>query len=111
MAYPLIAASSEGHNQIAKRLAEKGADANAKGDYGGSALQAACLNGHSQIVDWHLEQGAYVNDHIRRYSRNCLRPLFSFWLLVLFWLFIWKMRIKRTSWLPLLHMLLSWWYL
>ena len=59
---PLIAASSEGHVKIAKRILEhKGADPNSKDKDGTSALMAAAVRGHKEVVEELLKSGADVN--------------------------------------------------
>lgn len=55
----LEAASCKGHEQVAQRLLESGADIDVEGRYGG-ALQAALYKGHDQVVQLLLEKRASV---------------------------------------------------
>lgn len=58
----LIAASSEGHVVIVKRLlASEGIDSNAKDKDGTNALMAASVRGHKDVVQLLLENNALVN--------------------------------------------------
>ncbi|KAJ5588763.1 hypothetical protein N7537_011441 [Penicillium hordei] len=59
--YPVMWASSNGHDRIVELLLERGANVNAQGGLYGNALQAACSGGHDKIAQMLLERGADVN--------------------------------------------------
>jgi len=59
---PLIAASSEGHLEIAKMLTDAKANVSVKDKDETSALMAAAARGHADIVEALLTAGANVND-------------------------------------------------
>jgi len=59
---PLIAASSEGHLEIAKMLIDAKANVSVKDKDETSALMAAAARGHADIVEALLTAGANVND-------------------------------------------------
>ena len=58
---PLISASRKGHEDIVRILLEHGADTNAQGKQGQSALLVASLRGHERIVRILLENGADID--------------------------------------------------
>ncbi|PVH90087.1 hypothetical protein DM02DRAFT_548438, partial [Periconia macrospinosa] len=55
----LQAASRRGHEQIVRRLLDKGADINAQGGFYGNALQAASSGGQEQIMMLLQDNGAH----------------------------------------------------
>lgn len=57
----LIEASLHGHLDTVRRLLDQGADINAKGNTGATALMMACWWGHVDIVKLLLDRGANVN--------------------------------------------------
>ena len=57
----LIEASLRGHFDTVRRLLDQGADINAKGINGATALMMACWWGHVDIVRLLLDRGANVN--------------------------------------------------
>ncbi|KAI9774257.1 MAG: hypothetical protein M1840_004151 [Geoglossum simile] len=57
----LINAASQGQEVAAQQLLEKGADVNAKGKDGWTALRWAAFRGHEAMVRLLLEKGAFVN--------------------------------------------------
>ncbi|KAJ5938081.1 hypothetical protein N7454_004423 [Penicillium verhagenii] len=59
--YPLAWASSEDHGNTLQILLEHEADINAQSEYYGSALQAACTHGSTELVELLLERGADIN--------------------------------------------------
>ncbi|OQE16718.1 hypothetical protein PENSTE_c023G07929 [Penicillium steckii] len=71
----LVAASSEGHQEIAKLLLHQGADINAKGGSSGNALQVASLEGRQGIVKLLLDQGADINAQSGLYGNALLAAL------------------------------------
>ena len=60
-ACPLYSASRKGLDVTVQKLLDRGADANARGGYFGSALQAASSGGHVKVVQKLLDRGADVN--------------------------------------------------
>jgi ankyrin repeat protein len=58
---PLYYSSLLGLGRVTKQLVKEGADVNAPGGFRGSALHAACNEGHDVIVQMLLESGADVN--------------------------------------------------
>jgi len=59
---PLIAASSEGHLEIANMLIDANANVNAKDKDETNSLMAAAAKGHTDIVETLLKAGANVNE-------------------------------------------------
>ena len=57
----LMFVAREGHTEVARILLENGADPNAKGRDGTSALTIAAEQGHVDIIKLLLTKGAYVN--------------------------------------------------
>ncbi len=59
------AACRNGHTGVAAVLRQHGADIDAKGVFGGSALHWAAINGHTRTVAWLISQGAdrTLTDH------------------------------------------------
>ena len=55
--------SEKGHKEIAELLLEKGADVNAKGKSGLTALMSASLRGHKEIAVLLIEKGAEINEN------------------------------------------------
>ena len=51
-------AASNGHTDIVKALLDKGADVNARGNKGSTALMFAAYNGHTDIVKSLIDKGA-----------------------------------------------------
>ena len=56
----LLDAASHGHTEVVKRLLDRGADINAKYDYGQTALFRAADNGHIEVVKLLLDRGAHI---------------------------------------------------
>jgi uncharacterized protein len=64
--FPVVAlAAVFGHFDVARYLAERGADVNAASTNGSGydALTGAVAGGHTQIVEWLLKSGAHANYH------------------------------------------------
>lgn len=57
----LFAAARKGDVAAVKALLDKGADVNAKTQYGATALSYACDKGHTEVVRLLIERGADVN--------------------------------------------------
>jgi ankyrin repeat protein len=61
MVTPLVAALRRKHFRIAELLHRHGADVNIRDKSNGTFLQAACIDGIPDIVQWLLNHGADVN--------------------------------------------------
>jgi ankyrin repeat protein len=55
---PLLLAAENGHKQVVKLLADKGADVNAQCGYYGNALQVASYRGNEAVVKLLVARGA-----------------------------------------------------
>jgi ankyrin repeat protein len=62
------AAARNGHLQVARLLAEKGAQIDATGFFGASGLHWAALGGHEEMVTWLVEQGAALTARDPRFG-------------------------------------------
>jgi ankyrin repeat protein len=58
LSHALYAAARNGHREVVAWLLERGADRNAKGFFGGTALHWAAINGHAATVELLLASGA-----------------------------------------------------
>jgi ankyrin repeat protein len=58
-----VLACRNGHPEVARYLLDEGADLEAKGVFGGTALQWAAIQGHEETALWLVEEGA---DRTRR---------------------------------------------
>jgi ankyrin repeat protein len=56
-----MAASATGHLDVVQALLDKGADVNAKGNLGTTALMGASLTGRLDVMQALLDKGADVN--------------------------------------------------
>ncbi|KAL8893509.1 MAG: hypothetical protein Q9192_005193 [Flavoplaca navasiana] len=68
---PLSIAAWNGHNEMTKKLLDKGAHVNAQSERDGTALQGASAGGHEQVVKILLDNGADVDAQ----SRLCATAL------------------------------------
>ncbi|KAJ5659195.1 hypothetical protein N7507_005646 [Penicillium longicatenatum] len=57
----LTAAASGGHQEVVRKLLDRGADVNIQSGFYGNALQAAASGGHQEVVRTLLDRGADVN--------------------------------------------------
>lgn len=58
LSHALYSAARNGHHAVVSWLLERGADRNAKGFFGGTALHWAAINGHARTVELLLARGA-----------------------------------------------------
>ncbi len=66
------AASKNGHTDIVRLLVSKGADVNAKGEWGRTPVMLASESGHLTTVELLLQMGAHVNDLKSNEQKNGL---------------------------------------
>ena len=69
---PLHVAATYNRVGVAKLLLTRGADVSATDKWGGTPLQYASFNGHSDLVELYMVQGAKVNHRERRYGITAL---------------------------------------
>jgi ankyrin repeat protein len=63
----MYAAARNGHTKVVEFLLDNGADVDAKGVFGGTALHWAAINGHRQTIELLVARGARVDIHDARF--------------------------------------------